>query len=91
MPNYIDDWPYLSIPDFTDLWAEMGSGYKDIPCMGVRVRYTARRDFEMEIKDDGEIIVRCPADASIEAIEEFIVEEEKWIRDTLLEMINQEK
>ena len=86
MPNYIDDWPYLSIPNFTDLWKEMNSAYT-LNSMGIRVRYTARKDFDLTIKKDGEIIIKCPADASLESIEEVIREEETWIRGVLESII----
>ncbi len=80
MPKYIDDYPWLDVPDFTELTSQLYSGkYNDDIC----VRYTSRSNMELNVYPDGRIIVKCPADSGLSDIEEYINENEAWIRKTL--------
>ena len=80
MPNYIDDYPYLNIPDFSNLINQLNPNNNYI---GVCVRYTTRRNMELNVYSDGRIVLKCPADADIESIENYICGEETWIIATL--------
>lgn len=79
MPNYIEDYPWLNIPDFEEQVSKLTNNFY----LGICVRYTNRLNMELNITSDGKIILKCPADSSIEEIQNFITSEEKWIRDTL--------
>ena len=83
MAGYIEDWPWLDIPDFTEEYEKLNP---EGVYLGVCVRYTERRDMDIRIYPDGKIIVRAPLDADNSDIAKFIQEEEKWIREMFLEL-----
>jgi hypothetical protein len=82
MAGYIEDWPWLDIPDFTEEYEKLNP---EGAYLGVCVRYTERRDMDIRIYPDGKIIVRAPLDADTSDIAKFIREEENWIRETFKE------
>ena len=79
MAGYIEDWPWLDIPDFTEEYEKLNP---EGVYLGVCVRYTERRDMDISIYPDGKIIVRAPLDADNSDIAKFIREEESWIRES---------
>lgn len=82
MAGYIEDWPWLDIPDFTEEYEKLNP---EKIYLGVCVRYTERRDMDIRIYSDGKIVVRAPLDADNSNIAKFIREEENWIRETFKE------
>lgn len=86
MAGYIEDWPWLDIPDFTEEYEKLNP---EGIYLGVCVRYTERRDMDIRIYPDGKIIVRAPLDADNSKIAKFIREEENWIRKSFEELRNE--
>ena len=83
MARYIEDWPWLDIPDFREEYEKLNP---EGIYLGVCVRYTERRNMDIRIYPDGKIIVRAPLDADNSEIAKFIREEENWIRKSFREL-----
>lgn len=87
MPNYIEDYPYLCIPDFEDQVRLLSKAYY----IGVCVRYTARSDMELNVYSNGKIVLKCPASSTNEELEAYVCYYEEWIRKQLKDFYEKRK